>query len=41
MALAFIEHLVGEKIARFIRGPLEVHVGKQDEDEYAEFYGLV
>lgn len=41
MAHAFVEHLVGAKIARFIQGRLELHVGKENEDEYAEFYGLV
>jgi transcriptional regulator GlxA family with amidase domain len=41
MAYAFLEHLVGHEVANAIRGVVEVSVRKQDDDEFAEFYGLV
>ncbi|TCD62795.1 hypothetical protein EIP91_006388 [Steccherinum ochraceum] len=41
MTGAFMEHLVGEDFARKVRNRLEVSVRKQDDDEFAEVYGLV
>lgn len=42
MALAFVEHLAGPKIARIVRGAVEIpdHGGSED-DPFAEFHGLV
>lgn len=39
-ANAFLQHLVGEKIAKQIRGFIELSVRKEGDDEFAEFYGL-
>jgi hypothetical protein len=41
MAMAFIEHLVGTKVADIIRGRDEVIVHNQDDDPFAEVHGLV
>ncbi|KAJ6455985.1 class I glutamine amidotransferase-like protein [Mycena vitilis] len=41
MALAFIDHLVGPRAARFIRGAVEIRETTQDDDPFAEFHGLV
>ncbi|KAJ6622817.1 class I glutamine amidotransferase-like protein, partial [Mycena sp. CBHHK59/15] len=41
MALAFVEHLVGKKAARVIRGGVEVPEVKDQDDPFAEFHGLV
>ncbi|KAF7328827.1 DJ-1 protein-PfpI domain-containing protein [Mycena venus] len=41
MALAFIEHLVGPKAARHIRGLVEVREITDQDDPFAEFHGLV
>ena len=41
MANAFLVHLVGEEIARTIRGIVELSARERDDDEFAEFYGLV
>ncbi|KIJ52507.1 hypothetical protein M422DRAFT_58665 [Sphaerobolus stellatus SS14] len=40
MANAFVQHLVGEEIAKSIRGIIELNAKDQDEDEFAAFYGL-
>jgi len=40
MASGFVEHLVGEDVARFIRGRVEVSVHSADDDEFAVFNGL-
>lgn len=41
MANAFLIHLVGEEVARTIRGVIELSARNQDDDEFAAFYGLV
>ena len=41
MASAFLEHLVGTEVATAIRGVVEASVKRDDEDEFAAFYGLV
>ena len=41
MGYAFLQHLVGNDIADFIRGIVEVSVRKQDDDEFAEYHGLL
>jgi putative intracellular protease/amidase len=41
MASRFVEHLVGEDIARFIRGRVEVSVHSADDDEFAAFNELL
>jgi hypothetical protein len=41
MASAFIEHLMGEDIARHIRGIVELSVKGRDDDEFADYHGLV
>jgi len=41
MASAFLEYLVGAEITKSIRGVAEVSVRQQDDDEFAEMYGLV
>ncbi len=41
MGYAFLEHLVGHELANTVRGVIEPNIRKQDEDEFAEFYGLV
>lgn len=41
MALAFISHLAGPKVARVIRGQIEVTELSQEDDPFAEFHGLV
>ena len=41
MGFAFLQHLVGDEIANFIRGIVEVSIRSQDDDEFAEFYGLI
>ncbi|KAF7328839.1 DJ-1 protein-PfpI domain-containing protein [Mycena venus] len=41
MALAFIEHLVGPKAARHIRGGAEVAEVTDKDDPFAEIHGLV
>ena len=41
MGYAFLEHLVGNKVATVIRGIVELPLRQQDEDEFAEFYKLV
>ncbi|KAF7328835.1 DJ-1 protein-PfpI domain-containing protein [Mycena venus] len=41
MVLAFMEHLVGPKITRHIRGAAEVREITDTDDPFAEFHGLV
>ncbi|KAJ6622158.1 class I glutamine amidotransferase-like protein [Mycena sp. CBHHK59/15] len=41
MALAFVEHLVGAKAARQIRGTVEIPEVTQQDDPFATFHGLV
>ncbi|KAJ3528597.1 hypothetical protein NM688_g7976 [Phlebia brevispora] len=41
MALAFLDHMVGDEIANFVRGNVELSLHKQDDDEFATFWGLV
>ena len=41
MAGAFLEHLVGNEVATAIRGVVEASTRKDDEDEWAAYYGLV
>ena len=41
MAHAFLEGLVGHKIAEEIRGIVELGIRKQGDDEFAGFHGLV
>ncbi|KAJ7628722.1 class I glutamine amidotransferase-like protein [Roridomyces roridus] len=41
MALAFVEHLGGPKIARHIRGLTEIPEVTEKEDPFAKFHGLV
>lgn len=40
LANAFLQHLVGEKIAQRIRGIMELSSKKEGDDEFAEFWGL-
>jgi transcriptional regulator GlxA family with amidase domain len=41
MAMAFVEHLVGARAARSIRGKVEIRESAEDDDPFAEFHGLV
>lgn len=41
MANAFLEYLIGKENASVIRGIVELSVMGREEDEFAEFYGLV
>lgn len=41
MAAAFIEHLAGKEQSDRIRGIIELSVKGPDEDEFAEWHGLV
>ncbi|KAJ7701938.1 transcriptional regulator [Mycena rosella] len=41
MALAFVEHLAGAKVARVIRGLLEIPEVTDQDDPFAAFHGLV
>ena len=41
MALAFVAHLGGDKLERFLRGQVEIAEREQDDDPFAEFHGLV
>ncbi len=41
MAYAFLVQLVGQDLANFVRGIVELSIHKEDDDEFAEFYGLV
>ena len=41
MAYAFLDQLVGHAVAETCRGIMEVVKHQQDDDEFAEFYGLV
>lgn len=41
MANAFLVHLVGEDVAKVIRGIVELSVRASDDDEFAAYYGLV
>ncbi|KAJ7454248.1 class I glutamine amidotransferase-like protein [Mycena latifolia] len=41
MALAFVEHLEGAKVARFIRGTMEIPEVTKKDDPFAAFHGLV
>lgn len=41
MTNAFLTHLVGEEIAKQIRGIVELSEREQDDDEFAAFHGLV
>ncbi|KAJ7274806.1 class I glutamine amidotransferase-like protein [Mycena rebaudengoi] len=38
---AFIEHLAGPKLARYIRGGIEIPEVTEDDDPFAAFHGLV
>jgi hypothetical protein len=41
MALAFLEHLVGPKVAREVRGQVEIPERDEGDDPFAAFHGLV
>ena len=41
MTAAFIEHLAGKEESAKIRGIIELSVKGADDDEFAEWYGLV
>ncbi|KAI0093097.1 class I glutamine amidotransferase-like protein [Irpex rosettiformis] len=41
MAYAFVKHLAGYEVAEFIRGLVEFSAHEQDDDEFAEFHGLI
>ncbi|KAJ6597561.1 class I glutamine amidotransferase-like protein [Mycena vulgaris] len=41
MALAFVEHLTGAKVARQIRGEFEIPEVTEKDDVFAAFHGLV
>ncbi|KAL0960192.1 hypothetical protein HGRIS_011826 [Hohenbuehelia grisea] len=41
MASAFLDFLVGKEQATIIRGVVELSARAQDDDEFAEYYGLV
>lgn len=41
MAMAFVEHLVGARVARLIRGITELTELTQEDDPFASFHGLV
>ena len=41
MAHAFLEQLVGTEVTTVIRGVVEASIRKEDDDEFAEFHGLV
>ena len=41
MGYAFMQHLVGHEVAEKVRGIVELSAHTQDDDEFAEFYGLV
>ncbi|KAF7353879.1 hypothetical protein MVEN_01073800 [Mycena venus] len=41
MTLAFIEHLAGPRVTRFIRGMVEIREVTEEDDPFAEFHGLV
>jgi len=41
MALAFVSHLAGPKVATVIRGQAEITERTQEDDPFAEFHGLV
>ncbi|KAJ7861717.1 class I glutamine amidotransferase-like protein [Mycena olivaceomarginata] len=41
MALAFVEHLAGAKVARHIRGGFEIPERTEKDDPFAAFHGLV
>ncbi|KAJ7798950.1 putative ThiJ/DJ-1 [Mycena olivaceomarginata] len=41
MALAFVEHLAGAKVARHIRGGFEIPETAEKDDPFAAFHGLV
>ncbi|KAJ7076479.1 class I glutamine amidotransferase-like protein [Mycena belliarum] len=41
MALAFVEHLAGREVARFIRGGIEIPEVTEQDDPFATFHGLV
>ncbi|EJD03102.1 uncharacterized protein FOMMEDRAFT_28685 [Fomitiporia mediterranea MF3/22] len=41
MANAFLVHLVGEDVAKTIRGVVELSARAEDEDEFASVYGLL
>ena len=41
MGYAFLEMLVGSAAASIIRGRVELSNKKEDDDEFAEYYGLV
>lgn len=40
MANAWLEHLVGPELAERIRGVVELSAGREDDDEWAAYYGL-
>ena len=41
MGYAFLELLIGAERATTIRGIIELSIKNQDDDEFAEFFGLV
>ncbi|KAJ7798947.1 class I glutamine amidotransferase-like protein [Mycena olivaceomarginata] len=41
MALAFVEHLAGAKVARHIRGGFEIPERTEKDDPFAAFHGLI
>ncbi|KAI0088047.1 class I glutamine amidotransferase-like protein [Irpex rosettiformis] len=41
MGYAFLRHLAGDQFANAARGIVEYSIRGQDDDEFAEFYGLV
>ena len=41
MANAFLVHLVGEDVAKVVRGIIELYARGEDDDEFAAVYGLL
>lgn len=41
MAIAFLEHIVGPRLARIIRGQMEVTEIQEEDDPFAAFHNLV
>lgn len=41
MAFSFLVFLVGKELAEVVRGIVELGIHAREDDEFAEFYGLV
>ena len=41
MAYAFLVHIEGKEVAEALRGAIELSLKEADDDEFAEFFGLV